>query len=76
MVQTRLLFSIRNLKDGFKSLEQGYFTANPAGTPSFRDDYVKAYGHTAWDDRVKLLEGAVVKTEQYTMRLRKDLSSQ
>ena len=68
--------SIRNLKDGFKSLEQGYYAANPPGMPSFRDDYVKAYGHTAWDDRVKLLEGAVVKTEMYIMRLRKDLSSQ
>ena len=68
--------SIRNLKDGFKSLQAGYFGPNPAGTPSFRDDYVKAYGHTAWDDRVKVLDGAVAKTEQYIMKLRKDLSSQ
>lgn len=68
--------SIRNLKDGFKSLEQGYYAATPAGTPSFRDEYAKAYGHTAWDDRVKLLDSAVVKTETYIMKLRKDLSSQ
>jgi len=71
--------SVRNLKDGFKSLQPGYYGPNtqaPAGTNTFRDDYVKAYGYTAWDDRVKLLEGAVVKNEQYIMKLRKDLSSQ
>lgn len=68
--------SIRNLKDGFKSLEQNYYGANPPGTASFRDEYVKEYGHTAWDERVKVLEGAVVKTEIYTMKRRADLSSQ
>lgn len=68
--------SIRNLKDGFKSLQAGYYPPNPAGNPSFRDEYVKAYGHTAWDDRVKLLEGSIVKTEQYIQRFRKDLSTQ
>src|SRR5688500_9050863 len=31
--------TIRSLKDGFKSLEQGYFTANPASSPSFRQEY-------------------------------------
>lgn len=72
----QITVSIRNLKDGFKSLQGGYFGPNPAGTPSFRDDYVKAYGHTAWDDRVKVLDGAVAKNEQYIMKLRKDLSSQ
>lgn len=68
--------TIRNLKDGFKSLEPNYYGANPPGTPSFRDEYVKEYGHTAWDDRVKVMEGAVVKTEIYTMKRRADLSSQ
>ena len=67
---------IRNLKDGFKSLEQGYYAPNPPGTPTFRQEYEKAYGGEAWDARVKLLDGAVVKTEQYIMKLRKDLSSQ
>lgn len=67
--------SARVLKDGFKSLEQSYYPAPPKGTPTFRDEYVKLYGHEAWDARVKLLEDAVVKTEQYIMRLRKDLSS-
>lgn len=65
----------RPLKDGFKSLETGYYGARPAGALTFRDEYVKAYGHTAWDDRVKLMEGSVVKEETYIMRLRKDLSS-
>jgi hypothetical protein len=68
--------SIRNLKDGFKSLEQGYYATNPPGSTSFREAYEKAYGGTAWDDRIKLLENAVIKTEVYIARLRKDLSSQ
>lgn len=68
--------TIRNLKDGFKSLENNFYAPAPAGSPSFRDEYTKEYGGTAWDDRVKLLDGAVVKTEQYIMRSRKDLGSQ
>jgi hypothetical protein len=68
--------SVRNLKDGFKSLEQNYYGTNPPGTPSFREAYTKEYGSTAWDDRVKLLEGAVIKAENYIMKQRKDLSSQ
>jgi hypothetical protein len=67
--------TIRNLKDGFKSLAQNYYPAEPAGSPSFRDLYSKAYGNEAWDARVKLLDDAVAKTEQYIMRYRKDLSS-
>jgi hypothetical protein len=65
----------RNLKDGFKSLAPNYYPADPAGGPSFRDEYVKLYGHAAWDDRVKLLETAVTSTSQYIMRLRRDMSS-
>ncbi|TAL43802.1 MAG: hypothetical protein EPN92_09665 [Chitinophagaceae bacterium] len=68
--------TIRNLKDGFKSLESGYFPDAPAGSPSFRDEYVKQFGHTAWDERVKVMDAAVEKTEVYIMKLRKDLSSQ
>jgi hypothetical protein len=66
---------IRNLKNGFKDLEPPVTSAPPA-SPSFREVYEKAYGGTAWDDRVKLLDGAVIKAEQYIMRWRKDLSSQ
>lgn len=67
--------SIRSLKDGFKSLEQGYYAAPPSGSASWRDEYVKAYGHNAWDERIKVMDGAVEKTEQYIMKWRKDLSS-
>ena len=66
--------SIRNLKGGFKDLEPPA-TPAPAG-PTFREMYEMAYGGDAWDARVKLLDGAVVKTEQYIMKLRKDLSTQ
>ena len=68
--------SIRNLKDGFKSLEQGYYVMTPTGSPTFREAYEKAYGFDAWDARVKVLDSAVEKTEVYIMKLRKDLSSQ
>lgn len=67
--------TIRNLKDGFKSLEQGFYGTTPEGTPGFRELYTKEYGGDAWDERVKMLEGAIVKTEQYIMRWRQDLSS-
>lgn len=68
--------SIRNLKDGFKSLEANYFGTAPAGASNFRETYEKTYGGAAWDARVKLLEGAVIKTEVSIVKLRKDLSSQ
>jgi hypothetical protein len=66
---------VRALKDGFKSLEPDYFGAAPAGAPSFRDEYAKAYTHADWDARTKLMEDAVASTEVYIMRLRKDLST-
>lgn len=68
--------STRKLKDGFKSLEQGYYKVNPTGTTTFRDEYVKLYGYDAWDARIKVLDNAVEKSEVYLMKLRKDLSSQ
>lgn len=67
--------TVRSLKDGFKSLAANFYPADAPGGPSFRDEYSKKYGNEAWDDRVKLLEDAVVKTEQYIMRWRKDISS-
>jgi hypothetical protein len=69
------IVEVRNLKDGFKSLEQNFYGPNPPGTPSFRDEYVKLYSHNDWDTRVKDLEGMNEKVEVYIMRLRKDLSS-
>jgi len=68
--------SIRNLKDGFKSLETDFYGAMAAGAPTFKDEYIKAYGTADWDKRVKLMDDAVVKHEQYIMKFRKDLSSQ
>lgn len=67
---------IRNLKDGFKSLERNYYGPTPPDAPSFRDEYVKLYGFDAWEERQKVMDGAVVKTEQYTMKRRADLSTQ
>lgn len=72
----QVVVNIRNLKEGFKALQAGFYAPAPTGSPSFRDEYVKEYGHTAWDDRIKLMDGAIVKTEQHINRLRKDLSSQ
>jgi hypothetical protein len=68
-----VVVNIRGLKDGFQSLDTDFY--GPAGS-GFRDEYVKAYGTAAWDKRTKLNTDAIVKSEQYIMRLRKDLSSQ
>lgn len=68
-----VIVSIRALKDGFQSLDTDFY--GPAGS-GFRDEYVKMYGTAAWDKRTKLMQDAIVKNEQYIMRLRKDLSSQ
>jgi len=69
-----VIVSIRNLKDGFKSLETDFYGATPP--TAFKDEYAKEYGAADWDKRVKLLDDAVVKHEQYIMKYRKDLSSQ
>ena len=71
-----IVVSVRALKDGFASLEPGFYGQDPAGSPTFRDEYVKAYGYDAWEERVKLLDNAEEKRVQYRMKLRKDLSSQ
>ena len=39
-----VVVQIRNLKDGFKSLEPNYYGAATTGAPTFKDEYVKAYG--------------------------------
>lgn len=72
----QVVVNIRNLKDGFKSLQAGFYGPATPGTPGFRDEYAKQYGHAAWDERVKLLDGATIKTEVYLNKFRKDLSSQ
>ena len=60
--------SLRNLKDGFQSLVPDFY--GPTGS-SYQDEYVKQNGTAAWDKRVKLLDEAVVKNEQYIMKYRK-----
>lgn len=71
-----MVVTIRNLKDGVASLETDFYGATPPGTPTFKDEYVKAYGTLDWDKREELMKDAVVKNEVYVMKLRKDLSSQ
>lgn len=71
-----IVVQIRSLKDGFKSLEQGFYGPPQPGLANFRDVYIKDYGYDAWEERQKIMDGAVVKRENYIMRLRKDLGSQ
>lgn len=70
----QVVVSIRNLKDGFKSLEANYYEASNNST--FKNEYIKTYGTADWDKRIKLMDEAVVKNEQYIMKLRSDLSAQ
>jgi len=71
-----VLITVRNLKDGFKSLEDNYYGSMIDVNPSYKDEYIRTYGTLDWDKRIKLLDEAVEKHEQYIMKLRKDLSSQ
>lgn len=69
--------SVRNLKDGFKELENNYYGPNPNPPNAFKDAYIKDYGQADWDARSKLLDdnANVASREVYIMRLRKDMSS-
>jgi hypothetical protein len=69
-----VVVSVRNLKDGFASLETDFYGA-PGSSANFKDEYIKMYGTLDWDKRVKLLDEAIVKSEQYILKDRKDLSS-
>lgn len=71
-----IVVTIRNLKDGMASLEPNFYGAADPSAPSFKDEYIKAFGTLDWEKRDKLMTDAVVKNEQYVMKLRKDLSSQ
>ncbi len=73
-----VVVTVRNLKDGFKELENNYYGPNPNPPTAFKDTYVKMYGQDAWDARSKLLDNNanIVSREVYIMKLRKDLSSQ
>ena len=71
-----VMVSVRNLKDGFKELENNYYGPNPNPPNAFRDSYVKDYGQEAWDARSKLLDdnANVESREVFIMKYRKDLS--
>lgn len=74
-----VVVTVRNLKDGFKELENNYYGPSPmANQPNaFRDTYIKDYGYDAWDARQKALDNSnVVSREIFIMKLRKDLSSE
>ena len=74
-----VIVNVRNLKDGFKEMENNYYGPNPmAGQPdAFKNAYIKDYGQADWDARQKLLvdNANVASREAYMMVLRKDLSS-
>ena len=65
--------SIRNLKDGYKELETGYFKM--MGPDDFKNAYIASYGQEAWDKRIKLMVDDVVSREQFFEKYRADLSS-
>jgi hypothetical protein len=69
--------SIRNLKTGFKELDNSFMGTNLNPPNAFKDAYVKMYGQDAWDARLKLLDNNanIASREAYIMKLRKDLSS-
>jgi hypothetical protein len=63
---------IRNLKDGYKELDQDYFHLP---MDWFKTNYIKEYGQAAWDNRLKLLEDITVSRTQHFEKFRADLSS-
>jgi hypothetical protein len=67
------IVTVRNLKDGFKSLENNYY--GMGNNNAFKDEYIKQFGTLDWDKRQKIMDDAVVSNEQYIMKLRKDLGS-
>ncbi len=69
------IVSVRNLPDGFASLEIDYYGKDAIGN-SFKDAYIKAWGTLDWDKRQKIMEDAVASRDNYIMKLRKDMSSQ
>jgi len=64
--------TIRNLKNGYKELDAGYYNLPPNG---FKDAYIKEFGQEGWDKRQKVLVDDIVSREQDFEVLRPDLSS-
>jgi hypothetical protein len=68
---------VRNLKDGWKELENNPMGPNRNPPSAFKDAYIQQYGQADWDARSKLIDdnANVQSRETYIMVLRKDLSS-
>jgi hypothetical protein len=71
-----VIVQIWGLKDGFKSMEANYYGPDTGGNTLFRNEYVKQYGHSAWDEQMKVMDETNDKVDLYLMKLRKDLSTQ
>ena len=69
-----VVVSVRNLADGFASLENGFYGTTMAN--DFKNAYISKYGTLDWENRDKLMSEAVVSNDVYIMKLRKDMSSQ
>jgi hypothetical protein len=63
---------IRNLKDGYKEVDQDYFHLP---MDWFKTNYIKEYGQAAWDNRLKIQEDITVSRTQHFEKFRPDLSS-
>jgi len=70
-----VIVTVRNLADGFASLETGFY-GTESMTADFKTAYTNKYGSLDWERRVDLLDNAVTARDNYIMKLRKDLSSQ
>ena len=66
------IVTMRNLVDGFKELDSDFL---PVNSNQVRDEYIKVFGHEAWDKRTKLLVEDIVSREQHFEKFRPDLSS-
>jgi len=69
--------TVRNLKDGLKSLESNFYPSDGMAPNAFKDAYIKLYGQADYDARQKLSAdfGNLERREVYIMELRKDLST-
>jgi hypothetical protein len=66
------LIQIRNLKDGYKELDQDFYKLP---NDYFKEAYIKEYGQADWDKRMKIMDEDVVSRTQHFEKLRADLSS-
>jgi hypothetical protein len=67
------IVTVRNLKDGFKELEMGYYPG--FGPNSFPEAYTKTFGADGWAQYLKATTELVDSQEQYIVKWRKDMSS-